>query len=198
MNKSESKYFNTATKMDIALISLMKKKPFAYITVSEICKAAGVNRSTFYLHYETISDLLSETSRYLLDEFLGYFTADAKTAVENLNKRNLADLVFTDEKYITPYLTYIQDHKEVFCTALLHMGTLGLEDVYRRMFENIFKPILGRFEFPADTHQYVIMYYLNGIHAIILEWLRNGCDKSIREITEIISICIYGKGHTDR
>jgi hypothetical protein len=55
MNKSESKYFNTATKMDLALISLLKKKPFEYITVTEICKAAGVNRSTFYLHYETVA-----------------------------------------------------------------------------------------------------------------------------------------------
>ena len=75
MNKNESKYFNTATKMDLALISLLKKKPFEYITVSEICETAGVNRSTFYLHYETIADLLNETTRYLLDGFLSYFSS---------------------------------------------------------------------------------------------------------------------------
>ena len=78
MNKSESKYFNTATKMDLALISLLKKKPFEYITVSEICETAGVNRSTFYLHYETIVDLLNETTRYLLDVFLSYFSKKSK------------------------------------------------------------------------------------------------------------------------
>lgn len=76
MKKSESKYFNTATKMDLALIALLKKKPFEYITVSEICQTAGVNRSTFYLHYETIGDLLNETARYLLNDFLTYFSAD--------------------------------------------------------------------------------------------------------------------------
>ena len=43
-----------------------------------------------------------------------------------------------------------------------------------------------------------MMYYLNGVNAIILEWLRNGCDKSIQEIAEIISICIYGKDNTNR
>ena len=75
MNKSESKYFNTATKMDLALISLLKKKSFDYITVSEICETAGVNRSTFYLHYETVGDLLDETVRYLLNDFLSYFCA---------------------------------------------------------------------------------------------------------------------------
>lgn len=197
MKKSESKYFNTATKMDIALISLLKKKPFEYITVSEICETAGVNRSTFYLHYETVGDLLSETTRYLLDDFLAYFTSDTKSAVENLKDRSLDELIFTGDKYLMPYLTYIRDNKEVFRTALLHNKTLGFEDVYKRMFENIFNPILDRFHYPTDIRQYVMMYYLNGINAIILEWLRNGCDKSIKEISEIISVCIYGKGNVN-
>ena len=64
MNKNESKYFNTATKMDEALITLLEKKDFEYITIKEICNTAGVNRSTFYLHYENVSDLLKETTRY--------------------------------------------------------------------------------------------------------------------------------------
>ena len=53
MNKAESKYFNTALRMDEALISLLRVKDLEYITVKEICEKAGVNRSTFYLHYET-------------------------------------------------------------------------------------------------------------------------------------------------
>lgn len=60
MDKSESKYFNTALLMDEALIRLLEVKDYEYITVKEICEKAGVNRSTFYLHYETVNDLLSE------------------------------------------------------------------------------------------------------------------------------------------
>ncbi len=193
MNKSESKYFNTAVKMDLALISLLKKKPFEYITVSEICKTAGVNRSTFYLHYETIGDLLNETTRYLLDDFSAYFTTDTKSAIFNLKEHNLDELIFICDKYLVPYLTYVRNNKEVFGTALLHNKTLGFENVYKRMFEHIFNPILDRFHYPPDIRHYVMMYYLNGISAIILEWLRNDCDKTITEISEIISICIYGK-----
>ncbi|MBE6575312.1 MAG: TetR/AcrR family transcriptional regulator [Ruminococcaceae bacterium] len=197
MNKSQSKYFNTAKKMDLALISLLKKKPFEYITVSEICKNAGVNRSTFYLHYETIGDLLNETARYLLDDFLAYFSPDTKSAVFNLKDRNPDELIFICDKYLTPYLTYIKDHREVFGIALSHNKTLGFEDVYRRMYENIFNPILDRFHYPTNVRQYVMMYYLNGINAIILEWLKNGCDRSINEISEIISVCIYGKDNAN-
>ena len=47
MNKFESKYQNTARLMDEALILLLEDKDFEYITVKEICRKAGVNRSTF-------------------------------------------------------------------------------------------------------------------------------------------------------
>ena len=60
MNKNESRYFNTAKKMDDALISLLEKKNYNFITIKDICKEAKVNRSTFYLHYENISNLLEE------------------------------------------------------------------------------------------------------------------------------------------
>ena len=192
MNKSESKYFNTARKMDLALIFLLKKKPLEYISVSEICKTAGVNRSTFYLHYETIADLLNETTRYLLNDFLSYFPTDTQAIAYNLKNCELDELIFIGDKHLTPYLAYIKDHKEVFATALSHNQTFGFEDVYKRMFENIFNPILDRFHYPPHDRQYVMMYYLNGINAIVNEWLNNGCDKSIEEISKIISVCIYG------
>ena len=64
MNKNESKYFNTAIKMDEALITLLEKKDFEYITIMEICEMAGVNRSTFYLQDRKSTRLNS--SHYLL------------------------------------------------------------------------------------------------------------------------------------
>ena len=73
MNKSESKYFNTAVRFDRALLSLLEKKPFEYVTISELCEEAGVNRSTFYLHYENTADLLKEATAYVLDNFASYF-----------------------------------------------------------------------------------------------------------------------------
>ena len=42
-----------------------------------------------------------------------------------------------------------------------------------------------------------MVYYLNGINAIVFEWLKNGCDKSVKEISEIITICVYGLKRTD-
>lgn len=193
MNKSESKYFNTAVKMDLALIDLLKERPLEYITVSDLCETAGVNRSTFYLHYETMADLLDETVRYLLDDFRSYFSADGKVNRIDFANRELKDLIYIEDRYLSPYLTYIKDHKEIFATALLHNKTLGFEQVYERLFENIFDPILDRFRYAEADRPYVMMYYLNGINAIVLQWLKDGCDKSVKEISKIIEMCIYGK-----
>lgn len=192
MNKSESKYFNTAIKMDLALIFLLKEKPLEYITVSEICKKAGVNRSTFYLHYENIGDLLNETSHYLLDNFLSYFSTDLKSVSLNISECEPEELIFINNKYLTPYLTYIKENKEVFSTVLLHGKTFDFEGIHKGMFEHIYTPILEKFKYPVEVRNYIVRFYLNGINAIINEWLKADCDISIEEVEKIIFICIFG------
>ena len=118
MNKAESKYFNTAIRFNKALLSLLEKKPFEYITISEICETAEVNRSTFYLHYENTSDLLKETTTYVLDNFASYFTVDTDSVVIQFENCDLQDLKFINEKYLHPYLSFIKDNQQVFSAVL--------------------------------------------------------------------------------
>lgn len=84
MKKSESKYFNTAVRMDRAFLELLEKKDMEYITVKEICEAAGVNRSTFYLHYETIDDLLAESVQYMNQQFQEHMKLSAEKFVSKI------------------------------------------------------------------------------------------------------------------
>ena len=86
MNKSESKYFATTARMDEAFLELIEKKDFAYITVKEICEKAGVNRSTFYLHYETVGDLLEESVRHIIDRFVEFMPYDTADFLKKLNE----------------------------------------------------------------------------------------------------------------
>ena len=73
MNKNDSKYFYTAQLMNQALLDLLEKKDIEFISITEITKKAGVNRSTFYLHYEDIYDLLEETIVNLNKKFISSF-----------------------------------------------------------------------------------------------------------------------------
>ena len=103
MNKNESKYFNTAILFDEALIYLLENKDIEYITIKEICNKAGVNRSTFYLHYENINDLVEETMNYINKKFMNYFNENTKEFIEKIKNSKLEDLKLIEKKYLTPY-----------------------------------------------------------------------------------------------
>lgn len=184
MNKSESKYFNTAVKMDKAFLDLLNEKDFEYITVKEICKRAEVNRSTFYLHYETIADLLDESVAYISKGFLEYYSDN--DIISNINTMPLDKLIFIKPDYIIPYLSYVKENKKLFQTAVLHSGTLRLDQSYKKLFEYVFSPILNRFDVPENEQHYTMAFYMNGITALVMEWLKNDCKESIENIADII------------
>lgn len=197
MNKAESKYFNTAVKFDKALLSLLEQKPFEYITVREICEKAGVNRSTFYLHYENTCDLLKEATKYILDSFLSYFSVDTKSIAYRFEDCDLQELVFITPEYISPYLNFIKDNRQLFRTSIRHLGTMNFEAIYERMFLYIFNPVLSRFHFPEKVRGYVMKFYLSGITAVVMEWLDNDCADSVEDIIKIIIDCVMGKTNVE-
>ena len=193
MNKAESKYFNTAVRFDKALLSLLEKKPFEYITISEICEDAGVNRSTFYLHYENTADLLKEATTYVLDNFASYFSVDMESIASKYENCDLQELNFINEKYLYPYLSFIKENQRLFAAVLSQPTVFESKAIFQRLFDDVFNPILDRFHYPRDEQNYVMMFYLNGITAIITEWLKEDCRKSIEDISSIIHYCIFGR-----
>lgn len=80
--------------MNQALIELLNKKDYEFITIKEICKKAGVNRSTFYLHYDNVEDLLLETIENINKNFLSYFTENHNSITKKINTNNKNELIF--------------------------------------------------------------------------------------------------------
>ena len=117
MTQNESKYDNTACLMDEALIQLINEKDHDYITITEICKRAGVNRSTFYLHYETVDDLLKEAIKKIDDDFNSYmqgFGTNRDLIIDAINNERTYELNFINEKYLYPYLNYLKEHQKIY------------------------------------------------------------------------------------
>lgn len=196
MKKSESKYFNTATRMDRAFLELLGKKDMEYITVKEICETAGVNRSTFYLHYETIGDLLAESVQHMNQQFLEHMTLSAERFVSKIRECPLDELYLVSPTYLIPYLEYIRQNKRLFRTVLKNSGSLRLDGIYRRMMRHVFLPILERFLIPEPDREYIVAFYISGLMAILSEWLKHDCEDSLEHICSIMEQCVmrgYGK-----
>lgn len=192
MDKNKSKYFNTAIKMDEALLSLLEKKEFSYITVKEICKAAGVNRSTFYLHYENTSELLQETVRYILDKHFSYYGIEKNDVVPRLQTADRKELIFVTREYLIPYLTFVKENRRIFKITLRHFKIMNMDVVHDKMFRYIFDPILARFRVSENERPYVIKFYLSGVFAIVMEWLDGDCKDDMEFIIKMIKDCVLG------
>ena len=171
MNKAESKYYNTAVRMDEALFTLLEKKDFEYITVKEICEKAGVNRSTFYLHYETVGDLLDECVEYTNRKCFEKFGGKQENVSENIRNGNLNDLIFITPEYLKPYLEFVKENKRLFKVALLRPSTLRAEKTFADLFRDVFSPVLDCFHYSNESKPYVISFYVSGLIAIVSEWM---------------------------
>ena len=178
MNKSEAKFHNTAVKMDDALVAILEHKEFKDISITDVCEKAGVNRSTFYAHYENLYDLLKETQESAITEFFDSLNSDIGPS--DFSKMSADELIFISPQYLVPYLTFIKKNRRT---------RRGME-VYR-LIENIFVPIYAK-NGVTDRRvvEYMSHYFISGVSAITMEWVKRGCEDDILFICEVISICV--------
>ena len=192
MNKNENKYFNTAKKMNDALIKLLETKDYEYITIKEICRIASVNRSTFYLHYENMNDLLEETIGSLNSSFNSHFKSK-----ENENtiifKDSLEDLLLINDENLIPYLNFIKENKNIYKVLKNHPQLFNANKTYEQTFRKLFVPIMNRFGLDEKWHKYLMDFYISGLTSIVLDWVYDDCKIPVQEVSDFIKGLIVKK-----
>lgn len=66
-----------------ALSQLLLKKDFEEISVTEVVKEAGVNRSTFYAHYNNMTEVLEEIETRVAEGIINSFLSYKESVMEN-------------------------------------------------------------------------------------------------------------------
>lgn len=177
--------------MDEALMQLLMKKDFEFITVKEICLKAGVNRSTFYLHYDSTKDLLLECNELLVERFSEKFNSlGIMFKNMNIDSDKLDDLIFINKEYLTPYLYYIKENANTYKAIYKYPELFNAIGNYKKIFKDVFAPILARFGVNNEDSVYVMEYYIKGVSAIIVKWVNGGCETMVDKLVEIIISCI--------
>lgn len=188
MNKFEAKYKNTAKKMNQALVELLEYKDVKDITVSEICKKANVNRTTFYLHYDNIFDLFQELSSELFKEYLESF--GKQIPIDNYQYYDAKDLVFNTSKYLLPFLNFIQKNKTIFKVFVNYPSIANIENLGGINLKQFFSITINKNGIQDETIiNYMTEFYLSGVTAIILEWLNHNCQDDMITVCEAITLC---------
>lgn len=172
--------------MDRAFLELLDEKELPYITVKEICARAGVSRSTFYLHYEAISDLVTECAEYLYTQLEARFEGGKPKVEGRLRGSSAEEVSLVTPDYLIPYLSFIKAHDRLFRIAVENADMLRLDRVYQKMYGHIIAPAFDRLCVPVRERGYIAAFYVHGLMAIVNEWLRRGCVEPVEEIAAIM------------
>lgn len=190
MINQETRYQNSAHLMDEALIELLKDKDIEFITIKEICHKAGVNRSTFYLHYETIDDLLKECVEWVMRNFYSYFKDVTLKSSYDINNIAIDKLNFISKEYLIPYLTFIKDNKSIMIATVSRNNISIFKSIYKFIYHDVVLNVLSRFNISNDDAYYFADFYFNGIAAIINRWIKNNFKESIEKVADLIIMMV--------
>ena len=119
--KHEVTTLNTKRILAASLRKFMEKKPLSKITISEIVADCGVNRKTFYYHFDDIYALL----KWMLDE----------EAIEVVRQFDLT-VDYRDAVFFV--MNYVRENKHLLCCAYDSIG----RDEMKRFFYSDFIDII--------------------------------------------------------
>ncbi|MGN1165554.1 MAG: TetR/AcrR family transcriptional regulator [Lachnospiraceae bacterium] len=177
MKKKENQRI-TLTKrlLKESLLQLMSKKNIQNITVSELCDAAEINRSTFYNHYGCPADVLREIETDVIDDLEEIWETEISGKAYQMNKRVEALCTYLlEHKKIAKLLLRDSDTNSEFATLMFQAAHV------RIIYEQIFSYAKNE-----DSKKLMITFLTNGTYHMIRQWLLEDIPKTPKEMGELI------------
>ena len=148
-----------------AFVNIIQEKELNEISVSEICKLAHLNRSTFYANYIDIYDLAEKVAYEIKSEVVELYSEERTTKNNTNNYLKLFKHIKENQIF---YNTYFK----------LNMDKLFIIKEYDTN--------LSKHLYNDQFIDYHIEFFMAGLNAIIKKWLQNGCQESPEEINAIL------------
>lgn len=155
-------------KIENAFFELLRQKELFQIRVADLCKIAGINRSTFYANYLDVYDLADKIRDRLQDEVSGFFSRDAAL---KFSKNDFLKLFEHIRDHQSLYQFYFKLHYDRFDTLKLYDASHAGDRIGTR---------------DEDEIEYHVTFFKNGLNAIVRRWLQRGCVESPEQLLEIL------------
>ena len=171
-----TKKSKTTEKIKNCLVEMLQTHPIQDITAIELCNRASVKRATFYYHYDSVQNVLSEIESTLESEFIQWMSQ------YNIDSNRLPDKVF----YVS-FFEFVARNAGV-CRMLLNTQRPS-DELLARVIEAGRKTalsMLSKFfpQCPAAKIDYYYMFIANGFLGLLAYWLNNGMKESTSDMAE--------------
>ena len=165
--KNNKKKRESIEKIEKSFINMLQSKEIKQISVTDICKDTGLNRSTFYANFVDIYDLADKLREKLEKDF--------NTQFEDLNNHSALTMfkhIYNNQLFYKTYFKLGYDEKH-------QVEIYDIKDA-KKYFDN-------------KNINYHIEFFRNGLNAIIKMWLAGGCKETPEEMTEILKAEYNGR-----
>lgn len=163
-------------KLKATLVTMLEATPIDEITATMLCQQAGVNRATFYYHYNSVQDVLTDIEAQVEREFL-LFLAQSTVDSNGVPAKNF---------YVT-FFEFVARNKNV-CKLLL--GSQYKSDFFNRAVEAGRSKVVTVMSTlypncPASKINYYYIFVSSGFLGLLNYWLNSGMHETVEEIAEV-------------
>lgn len=173
--KIDRRIRKTKTQLRAGLARLMQKKSIKEITVKELVEEVDINRSTFYLHYTDIYQMLECIERELMEEIAKAIEAHP---LDPLHKDTFP--------FIAQIFTILEENKDICCALLGPNGDMAFVGRIEEIIEaNILNHLSAMF--PKNIHdiEYTYAFCLNGCVGLVKTWLTGEHHETPQHMAEL-------------
>ena len=165
------------------LLRLLEQKPLDKVRVNELCEESGINRATFYRHYQTPQDVLVELE---LDFVKQVASLSPKPRTEADARANLERAC-----------AYLYDHADVAKILFRCNTDIDMMAVLNEFFQQIWElrkedPQLGQID--KDTARIILTLMGGGCYCLLRQWILEDIPKTPAQIAAILCNVIRWPG----
>ena len=172
--KLDRRVRKTKKAMLQALTKLMSKKKINSITVKELTDLADVNRSTFYLYYKDIFDMVDQIETELVNDFSEAYDEFSKKAT------TYDDLL----SFFIYLFEFVQTNTEMFKIFLGYDGNYAFIEKLKDAIKHCKIP-LDDTSSEVEAH-YVMPFAISGCIGVIQQWLKDDMIVSPEDMAAIL------------
>lgn len=157
-----------------ALTKLMNEKKINNITIKELTDLADVNRSTFYLYYKDIFDMVERIETELINDF-------SEAYDKFTNEATTYDDLFSFFIYL---FKFVEDNAEMFKIFLCHGGDFTFVEKLKDAIKHCKIP-LDHTSSEIEAH-YCKHFAISGCIGVIQQWLKDDMKSSPKDMATIL------------
>ena len=171
MSKASMDNMRVKNQITEGLFSLLRKKPFSEITVTDIVKESNVARASYYRNFENKEQIIEAAMDSLRDELMSDIKYDDE---QNIFHQENARIGF--EKALTCCLVKKAD--------LLTLYHNGFGSLIQQTFNRYIMEFAGNMS--VNSIERYKLYFISGaVTNVLVEWLNEGAKEPPREIAAL-------------